>query len=103
MIALTPLGLLAPGRAFGEDAPTHLDLDRYHLNAVPRGLRHYAGFWHNAVFSGYDFSHDRHPTVGYLISAFVGIAAIAVVIFAAFGLVRVWRRHATDAFEPAAS
>jgi cobalt/nickel transport system permease protein len=92
MIVLTPLGLIAPGGAFGEDAPTDLDLRKYHLSAVPSGLRHYAGFWHNALFNGYDFSHDRHPTVGYLVSAFVGIAVISIMIFAAFTVMRLVRR-----------
>jgi cobalt/nickel transport system permease protein len=92
MLALTPLGLLAPGRAFGEDTPAQLNLRKYHLDAVPSGLRHYAGFWHNALFHGYDFGHDQHPAVGYLVSAFVGVAAIALVIFAGFALVRLVRR-----------
>lgn len=92
MLVLTPLGLLAPGGAFGEDAPTDLDLKRYHLDTVPGGLRHYAGFWHNALFDGYDFSQDQHPTAGYLISAFVGVAVIALVVVALFLLLRVVRR-----------
>jgi len=92
MIALAPLGLIAPGRAFGEDAPKDLDLAKYHLDAVPSGLRHYAGFWHNALFTGYDFSRDRHPAIGYLVSAIVGIAVIAAVIFAVFAGVRLVRR-----------
>jgi ABC-type dipeptide/oligopeptide/nickel transport system ATPase component len=58
MAALTPLGLIAPGTAFGENKPGNLNLKRYHLNAVPAGLRRYAGFWHHALFNGYDFSHD---------------------------------------------
>jgi cobalt/nickel transport system permease protein len=96
MIALTPLGLIAPGGAFGEDAPEDLDLKKYHLDAVPSGLRHYAGFWHNALFDGYDFTNDQHPTVGYLISAVVGIAVIAVVILAAFGVARLLRQGRDD-------
>jgi cobalt/nickel transport system permease protein len=80
MVALTPLGLLAPGGAFGEAAPTDLDLTKYHLGAVPRGLQHYAGFFHNALFDGYDFKNDAHPTLGYLLSAVVGIGAIALVV-----------------------
>jgi len=92
MVALTPLGLIAPGGAFGEDAPDDLDLRKYKLEAVPSGLRHYAGFWHNALFNGYDFSHDKHPTVGYLVSAFVGIAAIALVVFALFAVARLVQR-----------
>lgn len=77
---VTPLGLLAPGTAFGEDAPANLDLRRYHLSAVPDGLARYAGFWHHAIFDGYGFGHDRHPAIGYLVSAFVGIAAIALAV-----------------------
>jgi cobalt/nickel transport system permease protein len=81
MALLTPLGLLAPGGAFGEDSAASLDLKRSHLSAVPSGLGKYNGFWHHAMFSGYDFSHDKHPAIGYLLSALVGIAVIAVVVF----------------------
>jgi cobalt/nickel transport system permease protein len=96
MVAFAPLGLIAPGGAFGEAAPGNLDLAKYHLNAVPNGLRHYAGFWHNALFNGYGFSHDRHPTVAYLVSALVGIAVIAAMLFVAVGVMRLVRpgRHA---------
>src|SRR3954453_17391807 len=38
MMLLSPLGLLAPGGAFGEAAPADLDLARYHLDALPTGL-----------------------------------------------------------------
>lgn len=95
MVVLTPLGLVAPGTAFGEDAPSNLDLRRYHLDAVPSGLRHYAGFWHHAIFDGYDFSHDAHPTVGYLVSALVGIAAIACVVLTVVAAARAVHRSRT--------
>jgi cobalt/nickel transport system permease protein len=81
MILLTPIGLLAPGGAFGEDAPEDLDLAKYHLSAIPTGLEKWNGFWHHAVFNGYDFTDDAHPTVGYLVSAVVGIAVIGAVVF----------------------
>jgi cobalt/nickel transport system permease protein len=93
MAVLTPLGLLAPGGAFGEDAPSNLNLKKYGLNAVPNGLRHYAGFWHNALFSGYNFSNDKHPVLGYLVSAVVGILTIAIIVFAVFAVLRVVRRR----------
>jgi cobalt/nickel transport system permease protein len=83
MAVLTPLGLLAPGSAFGEDAPAQLDLARYHLDAVPLGLRTYAGFWHNALFDGYGFAGDRHPQLAYVASAVVGVGVIAMVVGAA--------------------
>ena len=88
MVALTPLGLLAPGGAFGEDSPADLDLRRYHLDAVPHGLQQYAGCWHNALFGGYDFTHDAHPTVGYLVSAIFGVMVIAVVLLAGYAFAR---------------
>ncbi|HMC79210.1 MAG TPA: cobalt transporter CbiM [Acidimicrobiia bacterium] len=101
MAGLTPLGLIAPGGAFGESAPADLDLGRYHLDAVPSGLRHYAGFWHNALFNGYDFSKDKHPAVGYLVSAVVGMLVIALVVAVVFKLVgRALRRRES---EPAAT
>lgn len=97
MAVLTPLGLIAPGAAFGEAKPSNLNLKKYHLGAVPAGLRHYAGFWHNALFNGYDFSHDKHPIVGYLISASVGVAMIAAAVFVVFAILRLVqsRRAAT--------
>jgi cobalt/nickel transport system permease protein len=92
MAVLTPLGLLAPGAAFGEGKPQDLNLRKYHLDAVPDGLRHYAGFWHHALFNGYDFSHDTHPAVGYLVSAGFGILAVGVAVFAIYALVRLVHR-----------
>lgn len=92
MAALTPLGLVAPGRAFGEDAPANLNLQKYRLDAVPSGLRHYAGFWHNAIFHGYGFSSDKHPVLGYLVSAAVGVLVIAAVVGLMFLAVRTRRR-----------
>jgi cobalt/nickel transport system permease protein len=93
MGALTPLGLLAPGGAFGEGAPADLNLRKYHLSAVPNGLRHYAGFWHHALFSGYDFAGDRHPALGYLTSAAFGMVVIAALIFALLAVVGLVRRR----------
>jgi cobalt/nickel transport system permease protein len=45
MVGLTPLGLLAPGGAFGEAAPQDLDLQKLGLKAVPAGLNKYNGIW----------------------------------------------------------
>lgn len=81
MVLLTPIGLLAPGGAFGEDAPEDLDLAKVNLQAIPEGLNKYNGFWHNALFDGYDFGGDAHPWLGYLVSAVVGIAVVGLVVF----------------------
>ncbi|MWA05172.1 cobalt transporter CbiM [Actinomadura sp. LD22] len=88
MAVLTPLGLLAPGGAFGEDAPEDLDLHKYGLSAVPSGLNKYNGFWHHALFDGYDFTSDAHPTIGYIVSAVVGIAIVGAAIFLITAAVR---------------
>ncbi|MEO5898729.1 MAG: cobalt transporter CbiM [Ilumatobacteraceae bacterium] len=106
LVVLTPLGLIAPGGAFGEDAPEDLDLGKYGLNAVPSGLRHYAGFWHHALFEGYGFSSDEHPTIGYLVSAVFGIAVIAAAIlltYLAIRTVRNLRRRSVTATTPTAA
>lgn len=81
MVLLTPLGLLAPGGAFGEDAPANLDLSKFGLHAVPSGLAKYNGFWSHALLNGYGFSSGQHPNLGYILSAVVGIAVVGVVIF----------------------
>jgi cobalt/nickel transport system permease protein len=81
MIVLTPIGLLAPGGAFGEDAPDSLDLAKYHLSAIPTGLDKFSSFWSHAVLGGYGFHSGDHPVIGYLVSALVGIVFISVVVF----------------------
>ena len=91
----TPLGLLYNSGAYGEDNPkadTAKFLHRNHLTAIPAGLNHYANFWHHALFNGYDFSHDKHPSVGYVVSAFFGAAVISAALLAIFGVVRLVRR-----------
>jgi cobalt/nickel transport system permease protein len=81
--ALTPLGLLAPGGAFGEDAPGDLDLGRYGLSAVPSGLQHYSAFWGHALLPGYGDGGWQ-----YALSALIGIAAIGLVVAALTWLLR---------------
>jgi cobalt/nickel transport system permease protein len=92
LIALTPLGLLAPGGAFGEDVPANLALGRYGLDAVPSGLARYADFWHHTVLGGYGFG-GQHETVGYLLSALVGVAVIALAVTLLFLTTRLVARR----------
>jgi cobalt/nickel transport system permease protein len=95
MALASPLGLIYNTGAFGEDnVKTNRNrfLQKNHLAAVPRGLDHYANFWHHALFNGYDFAHDKHPVLGYLLSAFVGAMVISVVLLAVFGVIRLARR-----------
>jgi cobalt/nickel transport system permease protein len=81
MVVLTPLGLLAPGGAFGEDSPGQLDLAKLGLEAVPEGLNRYNGFWSHTVLGGYGFSGGQNANLGYWLSALIGIAVIGLVIF----------------------
>jgi cobalt/nickel transport system permease protein len=88
LVAITPLGLLAPGGAFGEDAPQNLDLAKYGLSNVPLGLQKWSGFWSHAVLGGYGFHSGDHPVLAYLISATVGILIIGAIGFAVVLLLR---------------
>jgi cobalt/nickel transport system permease protein len=101
MVVLVPLGLLAPGTAFGEDAPQDLDLAKYGLRAVPAGLQRYGDFWSHAFFPGYDTRGGARPDVGYLVSAVVGTALIAGVILLTFRTVARVRRRRADRGSPA--
>ena len=66
MALLTPLGLLAPGGAFGEDAPSDSTSASTGLDAVPSGLHKYNGFWSHTLLGGYGFADGEHPTLGYI-------------------------------------
>lgn len=81
MVVLTPLGLLAPGGAFGEEAPEDLNLAELGLSTVPAGLQKYNGFWEHTPIPGYDFTDDKNPVLAYLVSAGIGVAVIAVLVF----------------------
>jgi cobalt/nickel transport system permease protein len=70
MLLLTPLGLLAPGGAFGEDPP--------------ESLRR----WRHALLDGYAFGDGRHPALAYLVSALVGLVAVSAVVGATSALAR---------------
>jgi cobalt/nickel transport system permease protein len=92
MVVLTPLGLLAPGGAFGEDAPADLDLKGHGLNAVPSGLSKWSGFWNHTLLHGYGFSSGSNPNLAYLLSAVLGVAVTGAAICVVAALVRFTRR-----------
>jgi cobalt/nickel transport system permease protein len=90
MAVLTPLGLLAPGGAFGEDAPADLNLTDLGLNSVPAGLDKYNGFWSHTLLNGYGFDSGDHANLAYVLSAGLGIAAVGGVVFALGKLLERW-------------
>jgi cobalt/nickel transport system permease protein len=101
LVVLTPLGLLAPGGAFGEDAPEDLNLQQLGLRAIPAGLNKYNGIWNKAIFQDYNFASDSHPALGYIVSAVVGILVVGVVVFVIAKLVALAarRRQSTSDYE----
>ncbi len=98
LVLLTPLGLLAPGGAFGEDSPEDLDLSDLGLTTVPTGLAKYAGFWNHTLLGDYGFSDGSHPYIGYLVSAAVGILVVgAAAYLVATSLRMLGSRRSTEA------
>ena len=82
LIVLCPLGLLAPGGAFGEGAAGDL---KTAFGFVPAGFAALSGHWHalldnygvpNTPFSG-DAPNLLGQSVGYYVAAVAGIAIIA--------------------------
>jgi cobalt/nickel transport system permease protein len=93
LVALTPLGLLAPGTAFGEDAPVEIDLSKYHLSVIPHGLQRFSSFWSHTLLGDYGFNSGDHPVVGYVVSAVVGCAMITFLLVGIVALYRVLMRR----------
>jgi cobalt/nickel transport system permease protein len=72
---LSPLGLLAAGTAWGEWGAEELgDL----FGSVPEGLERLGGVW-SAPLPDYTLPFIENPTVGYIVSAVVGIGLAVVV------------------------
>lgn len=81
MVVLTPLGLLAPGGAFGEDAPQDLDLAKLGLSAIPEGMNQYAGFWSHTLLGDYGFGSGDNAALAYWVSAALGIVVVGGAIY----------------------
>jgi cobalt/nickel transport system permease protein len=78
VIVAVPLGLLAPGTAWGEWSSQQL-ADRG-LSAIPQGLAQLENLW-SAPLSGYDLPSLGNSNAGYILSAIVGVVVIAVVVW----------------------
>jgi len=77
LIIITPLGLLAPGTAWGEWGS-----DQFHeigFGFVPQGLKKMEGIW-NAIFADYSFP-GLGVNTGYVASAVLGVLLILVVFW----------------------
>lgn len=78
LIVGSPLGLLAPGTAWGEWGTRQLA--ERGLGFVPAGLQQLSGLW-GAPLAGYDLPILGNATLGYVLSAALGISVIALVIW----------------------
>lgn len=88
MAVLTPLGLLASGTAWGEWGTEEI---KKTFGYIPQGLAALSDRW-NALMPDYSvpsFGDGQFgSTAGYLLSAAVGVALIALLIFAMSGMIR---------------
>jgi cobalt/nickel transport system permease protein len=78
LVVASPLGLLAPGTAWGEWGTE--ELAALGFKTVPAGLEKLSSLW-GAPLAGYDLPALGNANLGYVISAVVGIAVVAVVIW----------------------
>ena len=74
----SPLGLLAPGTAWGEWGTD--ELTAMGLQAIPSGLEKLSTLW-GAPLSGYDLPLLGNTNLGYVLSAAVGISIVALVVW----------------------
>ena len=76
LIVLVPLGLLAPGTAWGEWGAQQLTSRG--LGFVPQGMANLSGLW-SAPMRGYNLPALRKSNLGYLLSGIVGTIVIGIV------------------------
>ena len=74
----TPLGLLAPGTAWGEWGSQQLA--QMGLGFIPEGLKHLEGLW-GAPLAGYDVRALGNASLGYVLSAILGIVLVAIIVW----------------------
>jgi cobalt/nickel transport system permease protein len=78
LIVASPLGLLAPGTAWGEWGAE--ELRRLGLQSIPAGLEHLSNLW-GAPLAGYDLPALGNANLGYVLSAVLGIAVTVLVVW----------------------
>lgn len=87
LAALTPLGLLAPGTAWGEWGAE--ELTQMGLAFIPEGMQRLSGLW-AAPVPDYDLPFLGSPALAYFLSAVIGVVIIAAVfwLFATLAVAR---------------
>ncbi len=91
LIVLTPIGLLAPGTAWGEWSRG--ELENLGLGYIPAGFDRWSNLW-SAPLPRYNLPELNNPTLAYLFSAVLGVALTVGIILALAWLVeRIARRQ----------
>lgn len=99
LVVATPLGLLAPGTAWGEWGSNQFA--ELGLNYVPQGLVKLESLW-GAPLAGYDLPALGNANLGYILSAVVGILLVAVVAWLFTTLLTAGSRPSTPGGHPSA-
>jgi cobalt/nickel transport system permease protein len=73
LVVLTPLGILAAGKAWGEWKPAE-------LSTPPKGLQELSEVWH-APLAEYSPVFVKNAAAGYLLSAMLGVGLIVLVVW----------------------
>jgi cobalt/nickel transport system permease protein len=78
MIVLVPVGLLAPGTAWGEWGTQQLS--RLGFAFIPEGMAKLSGLW-SAPLPGYNLPALKNANLGYLFSGITGTIVIGIVVW----------------------
>ena len=78
MIVIVPIGLLAPGTAWGEWGTEQLS--SLGLAFIPEGMARLSGLW-AAPLPGYNLQALKNANLGYILSGIVGTIVIGIVVW----------------------
>lgn len=78
LVVASPIGLLAPGTAWGEWGTN--ELTKMGLKAIPAGLHQLSNLW-GAPLARYNLPVLGNANLGYLLSAVVGIAVTGILVW----------------------
>ncbi len=78
LVVASPLGLLAPGTAWGEWSAS--ELAKLGIHTIPRGFQQLSTLW-GAPLARYNLPILGNTNLGYILSALVGIAVTAILVW----------------------
>jgi hypothetical protein len=93
LAAASPLGLLAPGTAWGEWGTE--ELSRMGLAYIPAGLAKLSTLW-SAPMPGYDIPFLNHVSTSYILAACAGILITLLVVWLLTTLITTRKKTETE-------